>query len=80
MCDRHGLGTSAALPGWQIRHHHLLHGDVRVQRRTVPDTTQALSPRGMRHVWADRFHPGTTDTTAGKENGGRMNKSDVECI
>jgi hypothetical protein len=34
----------------------------------------------MRHVWADRFHPGTTDTTAGKENGGRMNKSDVECI
>lgn len=64
------MGASAAFLGWEIRHHHLLYGDVRVQRRTLPDTTQTLSAWGLRHVWADRFHPGTTDTIAGKEKSG----------
>jgi hypothetical protein len=77
VCDRRGMGTSAALLGWEIRHHHLLHGYVRVQRRTVPDTTQTLSAWGLRHVRADRFHPGTTDAIAGKENSGYMDRPEV---
>lgn len=67
MCHRLGLDTSAAFLGREIRHHHILHGDVCVQRRALPDRTQTLSAWGLCHVRADRLHLGTADTVVGKE-------------
>jgi hypothetical protein len=62
------MGSSAALLDGEIRHHDLLHGDVRVQRRTVSHSTQTLPPWRLRHVRTDRLHTSTPDAVTGKEN------------
>lgn len=62
------MGASAALLGWEIRHHDLLHGDVCLQRRAVSDSTPTLPAWRLRHVRTDWLHTSTTDTVTGKEN------------
>lgn len=62
------MGASAALLGWEILHHDLLHCDVCLQRRAVSDATQTFPAWRLRHVRTDRLHTSTTDTVTGKEN------------